>query len=322
MAGNQADMANFKPFAYTAFNLEIRQKVELFNEATRGCIVLTTDPKGGDFFDRAIYDRIPNLVERRDAYGGVTAINDEEIKHIIERQVKVDARTRTINMNPSQWLRLQLDPAEAGAQFGKQLARAAMQDKINTAITGLVAAMSNVATIETDVTVGGKFTPLNQNAAIRKFGDRGMDIVCWVCHSSQAFDFFESNLTNTQRLFVIGNVKVLEDPFGNRIVMTDSPSLVSATPGHFALGLVPGACVVSDNDDFFANAELSNGGENIGKTMQAEWSFNLGIKTFAWDETNGGASPDNTALALNTNWDRIGGAPDDKDMPGVKLETD
>ena len=27
------------------------------------------------------------------------------------------------------------------------------------------------------------------------------------------------------------------------------------------------------------------------------------------DETNGGASPDNTALALNTNWDRIGGAP-------------
>lgn len=85
------------------------------------------------------------------------------------------------------------------------------------------------------------------------------------------------------------------------------------------LGLVPGAVLVERNGDFEQNTETSNGFENIIRSIQSEWSYNLGIKGFAWDKTAGGKSPNDAALAIATNWDRI--ATSHKDLAGVLIET-
>jgi hypothetical protein len=62
-----------------------------------------------------------------------------------------------------------------------------------------------------------------------------------------------------------------------------------------------------------------NGDENITRSWQAQWSYNVGLKGFAWDKTAGGHSPSNAALATGTNWDRF--ATETKDLAGVIVNT-
>ena len=96
-------------------------------------------------------------------------------------------------------------------------------------------------------------------------------------------------------------------------------ALAVAGPKYVALGLVAGAAIVERNDDFMQNIETSNGGENIRRNYQAEWSYNLGLKGFTWDKANGGKAPNNAALALGTNWDK--NVTSNKDLPGVVVVT-
>lgn len=139
-------------------------------------------------------------------------------------------------------------------------------------------------------------------------------------HSKSAFDIYGEALTNATRLFVFGNVRVIEDGFGRPLVVSDSPNLVTTgTPDTYAaLGLTPGAILVSQNGDFTDNVETKNGDENIVRTYQAEWSYNVGVQGFAWDKTNGGKSPTNAALGTATNWDRY--ATSHKDLAGVLVK--
>jgi hypothetical protein len=65
------------------------------------------------------------------------------------------------------------------------------------------------------------------------------------------------------------------------------------------------------------NVETRNGDENIRRTQQSEWTYNLSLKGYKWDETNGGASPSDAALGTGTNWDKQ--ATDIKNTAGVKM---
>ena len=154
-----------------------------------------------------------------------------------------------------------------------------------------------------------------------KFGDRSGDIAAWIMHSTPMSDFYVAGVTNTAQLFTYGSINVIADPFGRIFVVTDSPGLITTgTPNiYWSLGLVNGALVVNQNNDFTDNWSTTNGGENIQRTYQAEWSFQVGVKGFAWDKANGGASPNDAALATATNWDRY--ATSLKDTAGVLIKS-
>ena len=81
--------------------------------------------------------------------------------------------------------------------------------------------------------------------------------------------------------------------------------------------MTPGALVIGVNNDFDANEETKNGDENLVRTYQAEWSYNIGVKGFAWDKATGGKSPNDAALFTSANWNRI--MTDKKDLAGVLL---
>ena len=140
-------------------------------------------------------------------------------------------------------------------------------------------------------------------------------------HSAPMHALYGNNLANGERLFTYGTVNVMRDPFGKLLVMTDCPNLVTVgTPSvYHILGLVPGAVMIDQNNDFTANEESKNGDENIIRTYQAEWSYNVGVKGFSWDKGNGGKSPTDAALFTSTNWDKY--ATDNKDLAGVVVET-
>ena len=85
------------------------------------------------------------------------------------------------------------------------------------------------------------------------------------------------------------------------------PSESPTTTGNDikVLSLVSGGIVVHDAGDLVSNIETSNGKLRIETTMQADYTFGLGLKGYAWDVTSGGKSPTDAEIATGSNWDKI-----------------
>ena len=323
-----SDLTVFSEYVYSAMTEVQDQQIELFNAATRGAIVLGSAAVEGSYSDTVMWGKLSGLVRRRNAFGSgsVSAIN---LANLVDTMVKVAAGTPPVEIDPSQFAWIQRAPEEAGTIIGQQLAGDSMADMLNTGITAARVAVSGVAALVEDgtwatATMAGLIT------AAARFGDRSNALVAWVLHSKVMHDLFVAANTNTNRLFNFGNIAISQDGFGRIFVMTDAPGLRTAEgvqPADFGpqideyhtLGLVPGAITIQRNNDFIENIETTNGDENIGRTWQAEWTFNVGLRGYSWDKTNGGASPSAAALATGTNWDKY--ATSNKDTLGVLLNT-
>ena len=315
-----SDLAVFGEQLYSTTTEVLTEQVELFNEASRGAIVLASRPFSGDYSDTAFFAKVSGLIRRRDPYA-TGAIAKKSLQHIIDTMVKIGAGTAELDISKAQFRWIQQNPAIAAATFAQQLAKDQLQDMLRLAIGSTRAALATQAEVVHDGTAG-KITHRAMNAAVSKFGDYGNEIVVWVMHSTPLYDLYDAGLANGEALFSYGTVNIASDPFGRIFVVSDNASLLTAgTPNTYhTLGLVPGAVTVNMNDDYDSNVDERNGDENIVRSFQSEWSYNLGVKGFAWDKTNGGKAPQDAAILTGTNWDRY--ATSHKDLPGVLLNTD
>ena len=318
-----SDLAVYSDYAYSAFTETLQQQIDLFNSATAGCLQLGSAANRGDYTNEAFFAKVSGgLVRRRNAYG-TGNIAEKKLAHAEEVSVKVAAGTPAVRLDPSQFKWILQNPEVAGAAMGQQLAVDSLADMVNIALGAAYVALLQVTAVVHDITgetgAAAKMNFSAMNVAQSKFGDRSDRIACYVMHSKPMHDLYAANLTNTERLFTYSNINVIRDPFGKLLVMTDSANLVTSAVYH-TLGLVPGAVSVMQNPDFTANEETSNGEENIKRTYQAEWSYNLSVKGFAWDKANGGKSPSDAAILTSTNWDKI--MTDNKDLAGVVIESD
>lgn len=318
-----SDLEVFQEYAQSSMTETQDQQIEIFNGAVRGGLILTSAAHEGDFSSTTMWAKIQGLVRRRNAYGS-GAQTLKTLSQLVNTSVKVAAGTPPIEINPGMLKWIQKNPEEAGAVIGQQMAEDSVSDMLNTAIMIYGAAVGSVAELNHDATDGNiQLTDMNQGAAL--FGDRSQDLVCWLTHSKSAFDIYGDALANSARLFTFGNVQVIQDGFGRPIVMTDSPSLIEAdgvSPGvdaYSTLGLSTGAVVVEQGNEYTDNIDTKNGDENILRTYQAEWTYQLGVKGFTWDTTSGGKSPNDAALGTAANWDRT--ATSHKDLAGVIVKS-
>lgn len=315
-----SDMQIFEEYAYGAATETITQQVDLFNAASRGAITLVPANNEGDYSSETFWKNIPGLIRRRDAYG-TGPVAEVALEQDATTSVKVAGGTPPITFTPAQMTWIQKSPEEAGVVIGEQLGVGMTADYINSAIRVGQAAITNLGDAATVTATDANIARGGLVDASAKFGDRSSSIAVWVMHSKVMHDLYAENVTNTNRLFDIGAVNLMEDGFGRLLLMTDAPDLVTAgSPNTYAtLGLTEGAISIEDNGDLFANVETSNGGENIIRSMQSEYTFNAKVKGFAWDKANGGASPNDAALATGSNWDQV--ATSVKDTAGVALLT-
>jgi hypothetical protein len=309
-----SDLAVFNDYMNETMTELQGQQVGLFNAATKGGITMRSAAMQGDYYDRAHWSKVAGLVRRRNPYGsGVVAA--KTLVQAVETEVKIAAGTPPVNIDPGMLKWIQKSPSEAGVVIGRQLAEDSLADMLNTALMSAMAGMGAVAAINFDYSGTGTMNLTALVGGAAKFGDRAGQLACWVMHSKSLFDIYGAAITNSTGLFTFGTIKVLEDGMGRVFVVTDSSSLITGGNRYYAIGLVPGGIDVSQNNDFTANISTVNGDENILSTYQAEWSFNLRLKGFTWDKTNGGHAPTNAALATATNWDQV--ATSAKDLPGV-----
>lgn len=313
-----SDLQVFSEKLYDSYLETLSYQLELFNAASQGGLVLTTGAMQGDFKTEAMWTRIPNLVRRRNVYDPTASLTPTKLGMKSTSKVKIAAGSNPVELDPYQFTWILKSPDEASMVMGKQLAEDSMADMVTTAINAFVAAIGAQATNVYDGSAGVA-SLAGLNSAASKLGDRAQDILCWVMNSKSAFDIWGAAIANANNLFTFGTVAIRSDAMGRPLIITDNPALVNLTPTpdiYRTLGLTTGAVVIEQNDaDFHSTIVETTGKQNIGRVFQSEWTYNMSVKGFTWDTTNGGASPSDAALATATNWDKV--ATSHKDLAGI-----
>lgn len=314
-----SDMQVFNDEMYTTITETLDQQIDLFNAASRGAIQLKSARNAGNYAEEAFYQAFTTQSRRRDPSvdSAVTAQDLSQANHV---SVKVGGANGPFAFDPGQFAWIQRSPEEAALVIGEQVAQAIMKDMLNTSVGCAQAAISNQGNLAYDGTAGTlDIGDLNSGAAL--FGDKAQDILAWVMYSKPYHDLLGTAITNSNDLFSFGSINVVQDGFGRPLIVADIPALYldDTTDNYYTLGLVGGGIQVEDNGDFFSNVQTNNGQTNIGRTWQSEYSFNVKLKGYSWDKTNGGAAPTDTELFTGTNWDQV--ASYGKDTAGVMVTT-
>ena len=284
----------------------LAQDVEKFNASSAGAIRLTTQGIDGDFLQESFWAGLHGAQRRVDRYA---ANGNQSATPLSQKQydsVKIAGGFGPILWEPSQLSWIQKNPEEALEVISRNLSEAIMSDQLNTAISALAGAIGNQPTATNDVSATAGVTYVAINNAHALFGDASQRLVAQVMTGAMYHKLVGQNLANAERLFQFSGVQVV-DILGKAVIITDAPALYEAgTPNkQKVLSLADGAAVVMDGSDLITNIETSNGKERIETTMQADYTFGLGLKGYTWDTANGCKSPTNAELSTGTNWDLV-----------------
>ncbi len=299
-----SDMKVFNEYLKNTTVETIAQMVEKFNAASNGAIRLTPQGIDGDFLQESLWAGLHSAQRRVDRYATNNAQSATALAQVQANSVKVAGGFGPILWEPSQLSWIQKNPAEALEVISRNLSEAIMADQLNTAIAALVAAISNVAGATNDVSATAGVTYGAINGAHAKFGDASGLLVAQVMTGEVFHKLVGQNLANAQQLFNSQSVNIV-DILGRPVIVTDAPALyATGTPNkQKVLSLADSAAIVHDGSDVVTSVQTSNGKERIETTFQADYSFGLGLKGYAWDIANGGKSPTNAELATGSNWD-------------------
>lgn len=284
----------------------LAQDVEKFNASSAGAIRLTTQGIDGDFLQESFWAGLHGAQRRVDRYAANGAQASTPLAQKQYDSVKIAGGFGPILWEPSQLSWIQKNPEEALEVISRNLSEAIMADQLNTAISALAGAIGNQPTATNDVSATAGVTYVAINNAHALFGDASQRLVAQVMTGAMYHKLVGQNLANAERLFQFSGVQVV-DILGKAVIITDAPALYEAgTPNkQKVLSLADGAAVVMDGSDLITNIQTSNGKERIETTMQADYTFGLGLKGFTWDVANGGKSPTNAELSTGTNWDLV-----------------
>lgn len=315
-----SQMQVFNKYIMPATIETLAQMIDKFNAASGNTIRLSTTAFDGDFLQESFFASIHSAQRRVNRYAAQAAASATDLSQLKASTVKVAGGFGPIRFEPSQLTWLNQPTARGVEVASRNFAEALLRDQLNTAIAALCAAISGQAAATNDVSAltagAGALTYGAMNGAHAKFGDSSGNLIASVMNGQAYHKLIEKNLGNTAQLFKADGVTVV-DVLNKLIVVTDAPALyVSGTPNKLrVLSLADSAAIVSDAGDVISNIQTSNGQTRIETTMQVDYSFGLGLKGYTWDETNGGKSPTDAALATATNWDKV--ATDIKQTAGV-----
>lgn len=314
-------LSNMKVFnreVQTATIETVAQMIDQFNAASAGAIVLTNQGFEGDYRYENFWQGVHAAQRRVDRYASNSDATPTTLAQLQEIGVKVAGGFGPIQFEPGQMSWVQKTPAEAIEVISRNLAEAIVKDQLNCAIQAAVVAIE-AGTTNTCYDAGTSVLSYRHiNRAHAKFGDHSQMLICDVMDGTSYHELIDANLANAENLFEASNVRIV-NVLGRRIVVTDAPALRESpsTTANDAkiLSLVAGGVIVYDGSDLITNIETSNGKLRIETTFQADYSFGLALKGYAWDTSTGSKSPDANDLATGGNWDKV--ATDWKHTAGV-----
>lgn len=280
------------------------QKLEVFNQASGGAIVLDSSAWKGDYTKESFFDSIASAQRRVDRYAANTTASATTLAQSEKVGVKVAGGFGPVEFEPSQLTYLRQNPEAAIMAISEGFADALLADQLNTAVGSAVAAVENVAALVNDYSATGGMSQTVLNDSHAKFGDRSSMLQTDVMNGATYHKLISNALANSEQLFTSQNVLVVSI-LGKIVVVSDIPALYEAgTPNkRKVLSVVNQGIIVDNASDILTNMDTNNGNLRIETTWQADYTFGLKLKGYSWDIANGGASPTDAELFTGTNWD-------------------
>lgn len=289
---------------YTTTIELLGQKLDAFNAASGGTIVLDANAWRGNYTKESFYQQLAGAQRRVNRNQANASVSATALAMGETGGVKVAGGFGPITFEPSQMTWLMESPEDAIMVISEGFADALLADQLNTSVACAVAAVENQATLVNDVSATAGLDQKVLNGSHFKFGDANSMLRADIMHSASNKVLIDKALDNGERLFESANVTVVSI-LGKLMIVSDIPALfVAGTPNKIkVLSVVVGGIVVDNSTDIITNMETSNGNERIETTWQADYTFGVKLLGYKWDESNGGSSPDDTALLTGTNWD-------------------
>jgi len=147
-------LSNMQVFNDNVRNLameKIAQKIELFNQASNGTILLSSNGFTGDFFQRSFYDSLQASGREVDRYATNSAVSALALSQSKASDVKVAGGFGPVLIEPSQMSWIGSSEVEATMAFSQAMSEYIIFDQLNTAILSLVAAIGNQSTATNDI---------------------------------------------------------------------------------------------------------------------------------------------------------------------------
>lgn len=285
------------------------QDLQKFNAASAGTIVLDMASWMGNYTRESFYNSLASAQRRVDRNAAQSAAAETALSEKEMVGVKVAGGFGPVVFEPSQLTWLSSSPQEAINVIAQGFADALLADQLNTVVGCAVAAIENFPALVNDVSAetagAGALTQSVINGSHAKFGDMSGMLRADIMTGAAYHKLIEKGLANGERLFESSNVTV-QSILGKTLVVSDIPALLEAgTPNKTkVLSLVAGALIVDNSSDIITNLDTSNGQTRIETTWQADYSFGVKLKGYAW-QTAAGSSPDDAALFTGANWSNV-----------------
>lgn len=301
----------------------LTQNSNAFNEASQGAIQLSTISRRGDFSQEAFFQVLSGMVSRRDNTSNAAA-TDQNLTQDEWISVKLNRKIGPVNQSRDSFRKIMMGKTEEEMSFilGQMAGKGMQLDMLNAAVLAARSALTAQASVYRPVAASGTLNTTALVDGLAAFGDAASQISCWVMHSKAYYDLVKDQITSN--IFGVSNFAVANASpvtLNRPVLVTDSASLVqttgsgsAATTQYFTLGLTAGGAIVENTEEEELIVQDVTGNENLAVRMQGEFAYNVGIKGFKWDITQG-ANPTNAALGTGANWKAV--RQSYKDFAGV-----
>lgn len=325
--GKASDFKIYQEYLRTRVTETLTQNGEALSGRANGAIRLTSVSKRGDYAYESFFESLgSSLIARRDttsvsAATDMALTQDEMISVKLNRRIGPVAQTRDAFRKAFG----NFSATEFSGIVGQQAAVAMQLDMLNSGLKACRAALVTGSTTLYTVPSSGELSTAALVEGLAKMGDRADRIVAWVMHSKPFYDLVQSQIT--ANIDGVSNFNVASGTpitLNRPVIVTDSDSLVitSGSPSvtdYHTLGLTRDSIVLENTETEEVVLDDVTGLDNLVIRMQGEFAYNLGVKGFKWDVSNGGANPTDTAVGTGTNWDQC--ATSYKDWAGVVIKS-
>lgn len=319
--GKASDFKIYEEEFYGGMFEAVAQTTQAFNGASAGAMRLIARELKGQYEKESFLKDISGLISRRDTTS-VSAATDLAMTQDEFVSVKVNRKIGPVAQTLDAWRKIGADQREMSFKLGQMIGERQAADYVNTAVLAAETAISGVSDLNYTIASTGTLTHGALVSGMAKLGDASASIAAWVMHSKPFHDLLGQAITD--KIFGVANIAIYNGTtgtLGRPVIVVDAPALTdangSATDTYNILGLVPGAVTVTESEQREIVSEVVTGLENLVMRVQGEYAFNLGVKGFGWDVTNGGANPTDTAVGTSSNWDQK--ATSYKHCAGVRI---
>ena len=320
--GSMSDFQIYPEQYYGGMYESIAQNINAFNGASNNALVLVNENIKGHY-EYESFVQFKDIVARRD----ITSVSDATDLKLAQEElvnVKLNRILGPVAQTLDAWKKIDEDPEVMSFILGQMAAEQKTKNYLNSILYAVESALDNVSDLEYDAT-GASTTTLTHShlvSGMSKMGDQGQRIVAWVMHSKPFWDLMgqaiSDKITNVADTVIYGGSP---GTLGRPVIVTDSAALTdangSATDTYNVLGLVAGAGTVKESEPDNVAFQMITGKDNLVYRYQGEYAFNVGVRGFQWDVSNGGSNPTDATLSTATNWDKV--ANDVKDCAGVRI---